>query len=144
MNLTEKTVFLETLKTAIITVKQRLIYTLASPEELFNALLKDELFNKTEFFKEAEQLITECGFESGWKSTVNKQLLLSNDEKNVISSVADILGKSDLETQVNQLEVIIGQLTSIIIKQKSKSDDYRKLYTTLGLLSALSLTVLFI
>ena len=54
------------------------------------------------------------------------------------------MGKSDLETQVKQLEVIIDQLDSIILNQKAKSDDNKKLYTALGVLSALTFTILFL
>ena len=144
MSFTEKIIFLETIKTAVITIKQRLIFTLAPPEELFSALLKDERFNKSDFFKNAGQLININDFYTGWKKALLNQHFLNSTEKSIITALADILGKSDLETQVKQLEVIIDQLDSIILNQKAKSDDNKKLYTALGVLSALTFTILFL
>ena len=69
---------------------------------------------------------------------------LNNTEKNIIISLADTLGKSDLETQIKQLDLIIDQLDSTILNQKSNSESSKRVYTMLGVLSSLALTVLFL
>lgn len=142
--ITEKLIFLETVKTAIITIKQRLIFTLATPEELFKALMDNNRFNKFEFFKDTEHFITNDGFETGWRQAVENINFLNNTEKNIIISLADTLGKSDLETQIKQLDLIIDQLDSTILNQKSNSESSKRVYTMLGVLSSLALTVLFL
>ena len=135
---------LETLKIALVTLKQRLIFTLASPEELLQILTEDERFKKCEIISLANLFAKEYGFEKGWKKAAEKQQLLNAIEIDTVNSVADILGKSDLETQVKQLEIVIEQLNTIIFEQKNRINENKKLYITLGILSSLVFAVMLI
>jgi len=135
---------LEIIKIAIVAIKQRLVFTLASPEELIQMIIDDERFKMCEMLMKANILSGKFGFEKGWKEAVKSQKLLSSYEIDVIKSVADIIGKSDLETQTKQLEIVIDQLAEIIAEHKNRIGDCKKLYLTLGFLSSAAFAVMLI
>lgn len=140
----EKIYILEIAKLAVITIKHRLLYTLSSPEDLLRDLMKDERFNNCDLFKESMRMVCKFGFEKGWKQCIDQYSIFDCNESDIICSLADILGKSDLETQIEQLNLLTEQLNDIVCLQKSKLNDNRKLYTTLGMLSAFAVAVLFL
>lgn len=135
---------LEIMKTAIVTIKQQLIFTLASPEELIQIIMEDERFKKCEILLDVNFLSIKYGFEKGWKEAISKNNLLNVIEIDILKSVADILGKSDLETQIKQLELAIEQLTAIITEHKIKINDNKKLYLSLGFLSSIAFAVMLV
>ena len=88
----EKIHILEITKTAVVTIKQRLIFTLASPEELIRALLQDNRFNKCDLFKNSMQAINNSNFETGWKEYIDQYNIFDDTETEVVVSLANILG----------------------------------------------------
>lgn len=67
---------------------------------------------------------------------------LDQQERRLLASVGDILGTSDLETQLGQLGLLSEQLDSILTDARISCEKNRRLSATLGSLLGLSLAVI--
>lgn len=63
-------------------------------------------------------------------------------ERRLLSSVGDLLGTSDLETQLGQLSLLSEQLDALLSEARVCCEKNRRLSVTLGSLLGLSLAVI--
>lgn len=77
--------------------------------------------------------------EQGWKDTALKE-----EEKNVFLRLAQILGRSDREDQLQHLKQACVQLEVEEEKAREEQSRYEKMYKTLGILFGVLLIILMI
>lgn len=68
----------------------------------------------------------------------------TDEDRAQLFRVGEILGKSDLETQISQLSFLAQRLEQQAEQAREQAGTRARLSTTLGVLSGLALAVLFI
>ena len=80
-----------------------------------------------------------------WKMAIeDSDTNILNEDKNVLVSLSKMLGKTDLEGQVNQIEQTSEFLDIQIQKAEKERDKNEKLYKSLGMIIGISLVILLI
>lgn len=134
---------LETVKTAVITLKHRLCFTLGSPIELLNELKADERFKSCDYILNSANECEQRGFETAWKTAVlQSELPFEENDRAILLQVGSILGKSDLETQLNQFDLLLEQLSAEIAEYRGEMDKKQRLYSSLGILLGVGAAVM--
>ena len=106
-------------------------------------LQNDPVLSGCDYLDEAAGNAVQADFSSAWAQAVdNSGEPLDPPERRLLSSVGDILGTSDLDTQLGQLGLLIEQLDAILSEARVSCEKNRRLSATLGSLLGLSLAVI--
>ena len=82
-------------------------------------------------------------FSTAWAGAVaHSAEPFDTPERGLLSSVGDILGTSDLDTQLGQLGLLTEQLDAVLSEARASCEKNRRLSATLGSLLGLSLAVI--
>lgn len=136
---------LEQAKSVLITLKQRMSFTLATPKELLEELCNNTRFNDCRYLHIAESLYDKYGFEEAWKKALfESEQAFQREDIQLINQLGSILGRCDLSTQQQQMEQILQQLDEIIKRAEKQNDDKRRMYLSLGTLAGFMSAVLLI
>lgn len=86
----------------------------------------------------------EC-FPTAWRAAVRgRPGALKAEEARVLESLADVLGATDLESQLTALDYTREQLRRCHIEAGRNREKYQKLYGTLGVLAGLAVGIILI
>lgn len=84
-------------------------------------------------------------FPVAWRSAVEKHPgALKSEEIRLLSSLADVLGATDLESQLTALDYTREQLRRCYAQACSDRDKHQKLYGTLGVLAGIGIAIILI
>lgn len=136
---------LEEARAMLLALKNRLEFTLATPAELLEELKTDERFKNCRYLHQASELTYRLGFEAGWSMALEQSGgELECGDIRLLSEIGSVLGKSDLETQRRQLELILERLSDLVTAAREQSPQKQKLYYSLGSLSGLAAAVMLL
>ena len=137
---------LEEARGLLLSLRGQLAFTLAPPVELLCAALADPSLKRCDYLSEACRRISEGqDAASSWTQAVAQSSEPFTDEDRAQPfRVGEILGKSDLETQISQLSFLAQRLEQQAEQAREQAGTRARLSTTLGVLSGLALAVLFI
>lgn len=106
-------------------------------------LKNDAVLSGCDYLTAAVNAPDPSDFSAVWTKAVETSTEpLDLSERRLLASVGDILGTSDLDTQLGQLNLLIEQLDSILDTARISCEKNRRLSTTLGCLLGLSLAVI--
>ena len=71
-----------------------------------------------------------------------EELSITNEDKIVLNNLGKMLGKTDLNGQLNQIEMTEDFLNEQIIKAEKEMNKNEKLYKTLGMLLGLTIVII--
>lgn len=134
---------IERARTFILTLRHTLRFTLAPPGQLLTILLSDPVLYGCDYLAAAVKNDRPASFSTIWAQAVDASAEpLDPPERRLLASVGDILGTSDLETQIGQLSLLSEQLDTILAQARISCEKNRRLSATLGSLLGLSLAVI--
>lgn len=106
-------------------------------------LKSDPVLSGCDYLTRTAENTLHADFSSAWTQAVNSSSEpFDAPERRLLSSVGDILGTSDLDTQLGQLGLLIEQLDAILSEARVSCEKNRRLSATLGALLGLSLAVI--
>lgn len=137
---------LEEARGLLLSLRGQLAFTLAPPAELLCAALADPSLKRCDYLSEACRRISEGqDAASSWtQAVVQSSEPFTYEDRAQLFRVGEILGKSDLETQISQLSFLAQRLEQQAEQAREQAGTRARLSTTLGVLSGLALAVLFI
>ncbi len=134
---------LEAIRMLISSLKNALIHTEAEPYELLRTASYLKEIKSLDFV--ARCLKSEESFKTVWRENVYKtEIAFSYDEKNIIASLGDILGSSDIDTQVSQLNIVEEMIKSISESSKTQIKNQVRLSYNLGILFGVFVAIILI
>ena len=129
---------LEEISNALNIFKSKIIFTYSPIPEIF-----EEISNKTKgnigiVFKRAKEKMKGMSAGVAWEQAVEEvQSYLNEEDKYTIKTLSKLLGQTDAQGQVGQIEItkkFIEEQIKEAIEQKQKNERlYSKLGTTIGL-----------
>lgn len=113
--------------------------------QIFEELGNKENSNISYIFKTASKNMQEMPAGEAWLKSINVQNTeLKKEDIEVLKGLSNLLGKVDLEGQVNEIELVDNFLDNQIEKAEEESKKSVKMYKTLGVTVGLAMVIILI
>ena len=135
------------IKLSLNILKSKIKFTQIPLKDIFEQILKStEEINIKEFWKNViKELNNNLEIEVAWKNTIKKtEMNLNNEDLNILFNMGKMLGKTDVDGQISNLEVASTFIDTQIKKAEIEKQKNSKLYKTLGVVSGLAILIILI
>lgn len=113
-------------------------------EEISNLFYKNSI---NSIFIGAKKNMNKLGLKKSWDNAINsnrKNLSLNNEDVNIIKSLGTMLGKTDVEGQLNEINLSMSFLDTQIAIAEEECKKNEKMYRTLGTIFGLAIIIILI
>lgn len=129
---------LEEIKNALNIFKSKIKFTYEPIPEIFEEIAKSSNQNIGNIFKMAKEQMKEKTAEIAWKEAIsNSENNLNSEDKQALSLLSKMLGQTDVDGQISQIEItqnFLGVQIKQALEEKQKNEKlYSRLGTTIGL-----------
>lgn len=142
---TNRVVELEKMNNMLNIFKAKIKFSCSTIEEIFTQIYEDNHDNIGAIFKRANTYMEESNSKEAWEKAVDEAEPTTNLKKEDITAIKTLgkmLGNTDVEGQVSQIELT----SSFIDMQIKKAEDERrkneKMYKTLGTVIGLAIVII--
>lgn len=138
---------LKEFKNALNMLKTKMRYTYETIPDIFEEISKSTEQNISNIFKSAVQSMRSLQLNAGeaWKESImNSKTSISKEDKTILMNLEKLLGKTDLEGQVGEIEITNNFLDVQIEKAEKERQKNEKLYKTLGNVIGMTIVILLI
>lgn len=136
---------LDELKNDFKIIENKIKYTYEPLEEIFIEIAEISTYSISELFKNVADNIKEQGAEQAWKNQVKTiELSLKKEDKKVLKEFGILLGKTNKEGQINQINFVNELLERQIEKAKIDKDKNETMYKKLGVILGVGLVIILI
>ena len=128
-------------------LKTKLKFTYEPLPEIFEEIAENEKNNIGEIFKKAKEKMYENTASQAWEITINEtekenKTNLSKSDMQILKSLSKLLGQTDLEGQINQIEITQNFLQTQIKEAVNEKQKNEKLYSRLGTTIGLAIIII--
>ena len=134
---------LKEFKNALNIFKTKIRYTYAPIPEIFMEI--SECINPSigGVFSMAASKMNLLAAGDAWGLALKmEELSISNEDKLVLNNLSKLLGKTDLQGQINQIEMTEDYLDEQIRKAEKEKDKNERLYRILGMILGLAIVII--
>ena len=129
---------LEEIENSLNILKTKIKFTYEPIPELFNELEKSKVKNVGNIFYLAKEKMKEENISIAWEKAIDESMTnLKKEDKEILKTLGKLLGATDIEGQLGQIETTKSLLENQIkeaLEEKLKNEKlYSKLGTTVGL-----------
>ncbi len=138
---------LEEMKNALNIFKSKIKYTYKTLSEIFYEISDEVKWNIANIFKSAVTYMNDNNAQDAWKRAVNDcatETSFNKEDLQTIANLSSILGNSDLEGQINNIELTSSLIDIQLKKARIEEQKNAKLYKTLGAGIGLTLVIVLI
>lgn len=136
---------LKEFKNALNIFKTKIRYTYEPIPEIFAEISENVNSNISSVFKQASSKMDVLAAGEAWNLALKMDDLNINEEdRNALKNLSKLLGKTDLQGQLNQIEMTSDFLDKQIRKAEKEKDRNEKLYRTLGMILGLTIVIILI
>ena len=133
---------LEEMRSALNMLKTKIKFTYEPIPEIFGEIGENSNKNVRTIFETAKEKMQTVGANVAWEEAVEEtQSNLKKEDKQTLKTLAKLLGQTDTEGQIAQIEIteefLEGQLKEAI-QERQKNE---KLYTRLGTIMGLAIVI---
>ena len=134
---------LEDIKNALNILKSKIKFTYEPIPEIFEEISKTSSRNISELFKTAKIKMNDLTANEAWEEAVGEsQNNLKKEDKDVLKTLSKLLGQTDAEGQISQIEITEDILESKIQEAMEEKKINEKLYTRLGTIMGLTIVII--
>lgn len=136
---------LDELKNNFKIIENKIKYTYEPLEEIFTEVAEISTFSISQLFKNVANNIKEYGAEQAWKNQVKQiDLSLKKEDKEVLQEFGQLLGKTNKEGQINQINFASELLDRQIEKAKKDKEKNETMYKKLGVILGVGIVIVLI
>ena len=136
---------LKEFKSALIILKTKIRYTYDPIPEIFFDIAKNLNSNISNVFSIAANKMDILAAGDAWNLAIKFEMLNINDEdRMVLRNLSKLLGKTDLEGQINQIDITENYLEEQIKKAETQREKSEKMYRTLGMIIGLTIVIVLV
>lgn len=113
-------------------------------EEISNLFYKNSI---NSIFIDAKKNMNKLGLKKSWDNAINnniKNLSLNNEDLNIIKNLGNMLGKTDVAGQLNEINLSMSFLDTQIAMAEEECKKNEKMYRTLGTIFGLAIIIILI
>ena len=121
------------MQNALNILKNKIKFTYEPLNEIFEYISKNSIKNISNIFKTASEKMKENTASKAWEEAVEKSdNNLKEDDKKVIKMLSKLLGITDVDGQISQIEITENFLKNQIQDAEIEKQKNEKLYKKLG------------
>ena len=134
---------LEEMKNALNMFKTKIKFTYEPIPEIFNEIAENSSQNVGQVFKIAKEKMENETANIAWNQAVEEsENYLNKDDKYVLKLLSKLLGQTDVEGQISQIEITEKFLENQIIEAREQKQKNEKLYGKLGITIGLAIVII--
>ena len=139
----ERVYELKEFKNALNMFKAKVKFTYAPIPEIFEEISKNINSRPGKIFKLASINMKLLTAGDAWNMAIDSNILEINEEdKRVLKDLSRLLGQTDIEGQINQIELTSLFLDGQIKKAEEDKEKNQKMYRILGMIIGLSIVII--
>lgn len=136
---------LKEFKNALNMFKTKIRFTYEPVPEIFNQISQNINPNIGNIFKIASSNMRTCTAGEAWDRAIDTDIININlEDKSILKSFGKLLGATDLEGQINQIEVTSSFLDEQIKRAEADREKNEKLYRKLGIIIGLGIVIVLV
>lgn len=136
---------LEEIKNALNILKTKIKFTYEPIPEIFREISANTNKNVGNIFKQASEKMETTTANNAWEQSVEEtETNLKLEDKNVIKKLSKLLGQTDVEGQVSQIEITENFLETQIKEAVQEKQKNEKLFTRLGTIMGLAIVIILL
>lgn len=136
---------LKEFKNALNMFETKMKFTYEPIPEIFDQISKQMQTTVGRTFKLASSNMEVLTAGDAWDIAVDTNVLSINDEdKSILKNLSKLLGKTDIDGQISQIELTNGFLDEQIEKAEKERAKSEKMYRTLGMVIGLAIVIILI
>lgn len=134
---------LEDIKNALNILKTKIKFTYEPIPEVFSEISENVNKNVASIFNLAKEEMKEKQASEAWELAVEKtECNLKKEDKKIIKTLSKLLGQTDVEGQISQIEITEEFLEGQIKEAEEERKKNEKLYTRLGTVLGLAIVII--
>lgn len=134
---------LKEFKNALNMFKSKIKFTYEPIPEIFKQISNSMNSKTGKIFELASYNMKLLTAGEAWNMAIDTDMLSINEEdKNILKNLSKLLGQTDLEGQVNQIELTSTFLDEQIKKAEKEKVKNEKMYRTLGMVIGLTIVII--
>lgn len=134
---------LKEFKNALNIFETKIKFTYEPIPEIFEEISRQIQTNTGRIFKLASCNMEVLAAGEAWDMAVDTNILSINEEdRNILKNLSKLLGQTDVEGQINQIELTSRFLDEQIEKAEKERLKSEKLYRTLGMVIGLAIVII--
>ena len=140
-----RVVELEKMNNMLNIFKAKIKFSCSTINEIFNQIYEDNNDNVGIIFKKASSYMEDEDSKTAWEKAVNEATFTTNyknEDIAAIKSLGKMLGNTDVEGQVSQIDLTQNMLQEQIAQAQEERKKNSKLYKTLGLATGLTIAII--
>jgi stage III sporulation protein AB len=124
---------LEEIKNSLNIIKSKIKFTYEPIPEIFEEISSNTSKNISNIFVLAKEKMSKKTASEAWEEAVeNTETNLKNEDIRVVKTLSKLLGQTDVEGQISQIEITEQFLETQIKEAYEEKQKNEKLYTRLG------------
>ena len=136
---------LKDMKNALNMFKAKIKFTYASIPEVFDGISRQIDGEVGDIFKNASDLMKEVSAGEAWNKSIEIiNTSMTKDDKIILQNLGKLLGKTDIEGQISEIELVSDFLDTQIELAENERNKNEKMYKTLGGIIGLVLVIILI
>ena len=136
---------LQEMKNALSIFKTKIRFTYEPIPEIFDDISTNLHTNISKIFKNANEGMATQSAGQAWEEAVRtSQNYMNKEDKNIMQMMGKMLGQSDIDGQISQIEVTEEFLNRQIEEAEKEKTKNEKLYQKLGTILGLTLVTILI
>ena len=134
---------LDDIKNALNILKTKIKFTYEPIPEIFEEISNNVNKNVGRIFSLAKEEMRDKIASEAWENAVEKvECNLKKEDKKVIKTLSKLLGQTDVEGQISQIEITEEFLNTQIKEAEEEQIKNQKLYTRLGTVMGLTIVII--
>lgn len=134
---------LKEFKNALNIFKTKIKFTYEPIPEIFEQISKQIKTTPGKIFKLASCNMEVLTAGDAWNMAVDTNILnINNEDRNILKNLSKLLGQTDIDGQINQIELTSQFLDEQIQKAEKERLKNEKMYRTLGMVIGLAIVII--
>lgn len=134
---------LKEFKNVLNIMKTKIKFTYEPLAEIFKQISKDNQTNVERIFGQMANQITYYPTKDVWENCIqDADISIKQEDKDILKKLGKLLGQTDVEGQISEIEVTQSFLDTQIEKAEEEKKKNQKMYKTLGIVTGLVFVII--
>lgn len=132
-------------KSILNIIKTKIKFTYEPLAEIFKQIAKDNSTNIEKIFGKMVNQIQYRQVREAWENCIQEaDISIKQEDKDILKKLGQLLGQTDVEGQVSEIEVTQNFLDMQITKAEEEKNKNQKMYKTLGIVIGLVFVIILL
>lgn len=141
----DRVIDLKEMQLALNMLETKIKFTYSPLPEIFTEISEQVNSSISNIFKIADSKMKNMNAGEAWQQAIKESNTnLNYEDINTLRGLSKLLGKTDVEGQVSQIEIVRNFIETQIKQAEIECQKNRKLYKTLGIVTGLGIVIILI